>query len=94
MLPCNIVDMTESQFDDVVGCKVVSLKASVTFPAMRQWIISSISAIWSQTGGAHYTAASLYQQRVADTYHAKGVNITSGAFGSIQRHGHGGALQR
>ena len=84
MLPCNIVDMTESQFDDVVGCKVVSLKASVTFPAMRQWIISSISAIWSQTGGAHYTAASLYQQRVADTYHAKGVNITSGAFGPFK----------
>jgi acyl carrier protein len=84
MLPCNIVDMTEPQFDDVVGCKITSLRVSVTFPAFRQWIISSISAVWSQTGGAHYTAASLYQQRVADAYHAKGVNITSGAFGPFK----------
>ncbi|MCP3878092.1 MAG: hypothetical protein GY701_06830, partial [Sulfitobacter sp.] len=57
---------------------------SVTFPALRQWIISSIAAAWSQTGGAHYTAASLYQQRVADAYHGKGVNIISGAFGPFK----------
>ena len=81
MTPCNIVDMTEATFDDVVACKLNSLKEAMAFPSMEQWVISSISAVWSQSGGAHYTAASLFQQRMAESCIAKGIRMTSGAFG-------------
>ena len=81
MTPCNIVDMTEATFDDVVACKLNSLKEAMAFPSMEQWVISAISAVWSQSGGAHYTAASLFQQRMAESCIAKGIRMTSGAFG-------------
>ena len=87
MVPCHILDMTESIFDSVAACKVQSLKLSQSIPCHRQLIISSISGIWSQSGGSHYTAASIYQMRYASCHHDQGTNVVSVAFGPFDEIG-------
>jgi len=87
MIPCQIRDMTESIFDSVAACKVQSLKLSKSLPCHRQLIISSISGIWSQTGGSHYTAASVYQMRHASRMHDQGHNMLSVSFGPFEEIG-------
>eukprot|EP00889_Picochlorum_renovo_P005164 jgi/Picre1/32194/NNA_007540.t1 len=81
MVPRYIVDMDEHCFNETTSCKVHSLTCSMEFPVIKTMIISSISGIWSQSGGSHYAAASVFQLKTAEWHTSVGRNVKAVAFG-------------
>ena len=81
MVPRYIVDMDEQCFNETTSCKVHSLTCSMEFPVSKTMIISSISGIWAQSGGSHYTAASVFQLKTAEWHTWAGRNVKAVAFG-------------
>lgn len=84
---CSILDIENGEFDAVVTCKMNSLRLSLDFPSLYQILISSVCSIWSQSGGSHYTAASIYQNKIAHLYRERGIDVQSGAFGPFSHVG-------
>ncbi len=81
IVPRYIADMDEHCFNETASCKVHSLTCSMEFPVIKSMAISSISGIWSQSGGSHYTAASVFQLKAAEWNTEAGRNVKAVAFG-------------
>jgi acyl transferase domain-containing protein/short-subunit dehydrogenase/acyl carrier protein len=72
-------DMEVETFWEVANAKVVGAPASVlaNLPLETQVLFSSTSAVWSQTGAAHYAAANAFLDGFAVDRHHAGLPATS-----------------
>lgn len=81
-----LIDMTASEFNEVFRTKTAGIDtfSKLQLPTLRQFLLSSTSAFWSQVGSSHYASANEMQIQHAYVDQSKGLPATAICFGPFR----------